>query len=62
MLYAVYGLSFNVFVYTAFIKSIPAELEEAAIMDGASVWTTFRQVIFPLLTPMNATVGILTCM
>ncbi|MBP2413366.1 raffinose/stachyose/melibiose transport system permease protein [Arthrobacter stackebrandtii] len=62
LLYTVYGLSFNVFVYTAFIKSIPPELEEAAIMDGASVWTTFRKVIFPILTPMNATVGILTCM
>ena len=62
LLYTVYGLSFNVFVYTAFIKSIPAELEEAAIMDGASVWTTFRKVIFPILTPINATVGILTCL
>ncbi|MGB9034413.1 MAG: carbohydrate ABC transporter permease, partial [Paeniglutamicibacter sp.] len=62
LLYTVYGLSFNVFVYTAFIKSIPPELEEAAIMDGASHWTTFWKVIFPLLTPMNATVGILTCL
>lgn len=62
LLYTVYGLSFNVFVYTAFIKSIPAELEEAATMDGASVWTTFRTVIFPILTPINATVGILTCL
>lgn len=62
LLYTVYGLSFNIFVYTAFIKSIPAELEEAAIMDGASVWTTYRKVIFPILTPINATVGILTCL
>lgn len=62
LLYTVYGLSFNIFVYTAFIKSIPAELEEAARMDGASVWTTFRKVIFPILTPINATVGILTCL
>ncbi|MFC8303286.1 carbohydrate ABC transporter permease [Specibacter sp. NPDC057265] len=62
LLYTVYGLSFNIFVYTAFIKSIPVELEEAAIMDGASVWTTFRKVIFPILTPINATVGILTCL
>lgn len=62
LLYTVYGLSFNIFVYTAFIKSIPPELEEAAIMDGASHWTTFWKVIFPLLTPMNATVGILTCL
>lgn len=62
LLYTVYGLSFNVFVYTAFIKSIPAELEEAAIMDGATTWTTFVKVIFPILTPINATVGILTCL
>ncbi|WP_449373821.1 carbohydrate ABC transporter permease [Arthrobacter psychrolactophilus] len=62
LLYTVYGLSFNIFVYTAFIKSIPAELEEAAIMDGATVWTTYRKVIFPILTPINATVGILTCL
>lgn len=62
LLYTVYGLSFNVFVYTAFIKSIPPELEEAATMDGSSVWTTFRTVIFPILTPINATVGILTCL
>ena len=38
LLYTVYGLSFNVFVYTAFIHSIPRELEEAAAMDGASTW------------------------
>lgn len=62
LLYTVYGLSFNVFIYTAFIRSIPRELEEAAIMDGASTWGVFRSVIFPLLSPMNATVGILTCL
>ena len=49
-------------LYTAFIRSIPPELEEAAITDGASVWTTFRKVIFPILAPMNATMGILSCM
>ena len=50
LLYTVYGLSFNVFVYTAFIHSIPRELEEAATMDGASTWGIFRRIIFPLLT------------
>src|SRR5690606_17998892 len=34
LLYTVYGLSFNVFLYTAYVRSIPAELEEAARMDG----------------------------
>lgn len=61
VLYTIYGLSLNIFIYTAYIRSIPIELEEAARVDGASTWRVFRQIIFPLLTPMNATVGILTC-
>ncbi|GGJ78988.1 carbohydrate ABC transporter permease [Deinococcus aquiradiocola] len=61
-LYVVYGLSFNVFVYVGYIKSIPRELEEAATIDGATTWQTFWKIIFPLLAPMNATVGILTCL
>ncbi|MDR6225085.1 carbohydrate ABC transporter permease [Desmospora profundinema] len=62
LLYIVYGLAFNVFLYVGYIKSIPKELEEAAIVDGASTWSVFWKVIFPLLTPMNATVGILTAL
>ncbi|MBF4579628.1 carbohydrate ABC transporter permease [Frigoribacterium sp. VKM Ac-2530] len=61
LLYTVYGLSFNIFIFTAYINSIPIELEEAARMDGASTWGVFWKVVFPLLAPMNATVGILTC-
>lgn len=61
VLYTIYGLSLNIFIYTAYIRSIPIELEEAARIDGASTWRVFRSVIFPLLMPMNATVGILTC-
>ncbi|WP_163538743.1 carbohydrate ABC transporter permease [Gracilibacillus sp. YIM 98692] len=60
LLYIVYGLAFNVFIYVGYIKSIPKSLEEAAIIDGASTWQVFWKVIFPLLAPMNATVGILT--
>lgn len=62
ILYIVYGLSFNIFLYVAYIKSIPAALEEAAIIDGASNWQVFWKVIFPLLKPINATVAILTCL
>ena len=61
ILYTVFGLSMNVFIYVAFIQSIPIELEEAARMDGASTWMVYWRVVFPLLGPMNATVGILTC-
>ncbi len=61
-LYVVYGLAFNIFVYVGYLQSLPHELEEAAAVDGASVWQTFWRVVFPLLGPMNATVGILTCL
>ncbi|SEI04098.1 carbohydrate ABC transporter membrane protein 2, CUT1 family [Halobacillus karajensis] len=62
LLYIVYGLAFNVFLYTGFIKAIPKELEEAAIVDGCSRWGVFWRIIFPLLSPINATVGILTAL
>ncbi|MDN4526879.1 carbohydrate ABC transporter permease [Fictibacillus fluitans] len=61
-LYIVYGLAFNIFIYVGYIKSIPYSLEEAAYVDGASTWKVFWKVIFPLLAPINATVGILTCL
>ena len=60
LLYTVYGLAFNIFVFVAYIKSIPIELEEAARIDGASTWAVFWRIVFPLLAPMNATVAILT--
>ncbi|AGZ41154.1 carbohydrate ABC transporter permease [Actinoplanes friuliensis] len=62
LLYVVYGLAFNIFIFTAYINSIPQALEEAAVIDGASTWQVFWRVIFPLMAPMNATVGILTCL
>ncbi|GKU81851.1 carbohydrate ABC transporter permease [Niallia sp. NCCP-28] len=62
LLYIVYGMSTNVFIYVGYIRSIPKELEEAAIVDGCSTWKVFWKVIFPLLSPINATVGILTCL
>lgn len=58
VLHILFGMSFNVLLYTAFLRSIPYELEESARIDGCSTWQTFWKVIFPLLAPMNATVGI----
>lgn len=46
----------GVFLYVAFIQGIPMELEEAAYIDGASTWTTYNKIIFPLLAPMTSTV------
>jgi len=61
LLYTVFGLSFNIMLYTSFLRSMPIEIEESASIDGASRWRVFWRIIFPLLSPMNATVGILTC-
>lgn len=62
LLYVVYGLAFNLLLYTSFIRSVPQEIEESASVDGASRWGIFWRIVFPLLAPMNATVGILTCL
>ncbi len=58
LLHIVFQLSFSVLLFTAFLRSIPAELEESARIDGASTWQTFWTLVFPLLAPMSATVGI----
>ncbi|WP_328630384.1 carbohydrate ABC transporter permease [Streptomyces sp. NBC_00356] len=58
LLHIVFQLSFSVLLYTAYLRSIPLELEESARMDGATTWQIFRRIILPLLGPMNATVGI----
>ncbi|WP_265444698.1 carbohydrate ABC transporter permease [Flexivirga meconopsidis] len=58
LLHVLLSMGFNILLYTAFLRSIPFELEESARLDGASTWQTFRQLIVPLLGPMNATVGI----
>ncbi|KPU26924.1 ABC transporter permease [Caloranaerobacter sp. TR13] len=62
ILYTVYGLAFNTFLYVAYIKSLPRDFEEAAIIEGASTWQIFWKIIFPLLKPINATIIVLTCL
>lgn len=58
LLHILLSLGFNILLYSAFLRSVPFEIEESARMDGATTWQTFRRVILPLLGPMNATVGI----
>ena len=50
----------SVFLYTGFIRALPADYEEAARVDGASTMRIFMRVVFPLLRPVTATVAILT--
>lgn len=58
ILATMFQLSFSVLLFTAFLRSIPIELEESARIDGATTWQSFWKLIFPLLAPMSATVGI----
>jgi raffinose/stachyose/melibiose transport system permease protein len=58
ILHAMFQLSFSVLLYTAYLRSVPFELEESARIDGASTWQIFSRIVLPLLGPMNATVGI----
>ncbi|MGI6085587.1 MAG: carbohydrate ABC transporter permease [Acetivibrionales bacterium] len=58
-MYMGFGASLAVFIYHGFIKSIPVELEEAAMIDGCSRRRTFFSVVFPLLKPTTMTVAIL---
>jgi raffinose/stachyose/melibiose transport system permease protein len=55
-----YQLPFAILVFRAFINSIPRELDEAAIMDGATPLQVFYHVILPLLKPAIITVVVVT--
>ncbi|WP_099517670.1 carbohydrate ABC transporter permease [Paenibacillus sp. BIHB 4019] len=59
LMYIVGSLSLTIFVLVSFMKTLPKELEEAAIVDGAGRYRTFFSIILPLSTPGLATVGIL---
>ncbi len=50
-----YNLSFSILLYRAFVATIPRDLDEAAIMDGAKPWQVYFKVIFPLLKPVTVT-------
>ncbi|MEZ5479625.1 MAG: carbohydrate ABC transporter permease [Thiolinea sp.] len=57
--YMIFTLPFTVWVLTTFMRDLPKELEEAAIMDGATPWVIIRQVFMPLLWPAMVTTGLL---
>lgn len=57
--YLIFTLPFTVWVLTAFMRDLPVEIEEAAIMDGASPWVRLTQVFLPLLAPAMVTTGLL---
>ena len=62
LLYVVFYMPMNVMLYSGYLKNIPLVMEEAAEIDGASVWKTYWKVIFPMMKPMHATVAVLTAL
>lgn len=59
IMYLGFGAGFSVFLYHGFIKAIPREIEEAAIVDGCSTFGVFWRIVFPLLKPITVTIVIL---
>lgn len=57
--YLAFGISFQVFILYGFFRSVPRELDEAAIIDGASSWRLFWQIVLPLAKPALAALFIL---
>ncbi len=62
ILYVVFYMPMNILLYSGYLVNIPMALEEAAKVDGASTWTTYWKIIFPIMKPMHATVAVLTAL
>ncbi|MEE1031733.1 MAG: carbohydrate ABC transporter permease [Ruminococcus sp.] len=62
VIYLGFGAGLAVFMFTGFVKSIPLEIEEAAMIDGCTPIQTFFQVVMPIMKPTCITVAILQAM
>lgn len=62
IVYLGFGAGLAVFMFCGFVKSIPLEIEEAALIDGCSPLRTFFSVVLPIMKPTYISVGILETM
>ena len=62
IVYLGFGAGLAVFMFSGFIKSVPLEIEEAAMIDGCNPLQTFFYVVFPIMKPTAITVAILDAM
>ncbi|QGQ94519.1 carbohydrate ABC transporter permease [Paenibacillus psychroresistens] len=56
LIFIAMSIPFSIFLYTGFLKGIPKELEESALIDGCGPFRTFAVIIFPLIKPVTASV------
>lgn len=57
--YPIFTLPFTVWVLTSFFRGLPREIEQAALVDGATTFQTFRMILLPLTAPALVTTGLL---
>ena len=62
VIYLGFGAGLSTFMFCGFVKSIPVDIEEAAMIDGCGPIRTFFTVVFPVLRPTTVTVAILNAM
>lgn len=62
IIYLGFGAGLSVFMFSGFVKSIPIDIEEAAMIDGCNQIQTFFLIVFPLLKPITITISILNVM
>ena len=62
ILYTGFGISMSVFMMTGYIKSVPKDIEESAVIDGANILQVFFYIMIPLIKPMIITIIILNGM
>ena len=62
IIYLGFGAGLAVFMFTGFMKSVPMEIEEAAMIDGCNPLQTFFLIVLPMLKPTLVSVGILEAM
>ncbi len=58
LIYVAFALPTSLFIFVAYLSEIPRELEEAAVLDGNSIFGSFRRIVVPLMQPAIATVAI----
>lgn len=62
LLYVGFGAGLSVFMYAGFVKSVPTEVEEAALIDGCNPVQIFFRIVFPILKPTTITIAVLNVM
>lgn len=62
IIYLGFGAGLAVFMFTGFMKTIPLEIEESAMIDGCNPLQTYFKIVFPMLRPTMISVGILEAM